>query len=656
MDFLWRHHAIILRALQRGSQVSLVFEALVRERAPHVVQRPRHLRAGRLDAAVLRQPRNRDRERLRHVDEGRRHRTTEILREQHAPDRLPFFLRVFDVVAQAHRHVTQLTLALGDVADRAIHGAGVQAAGRQPGVGIHEGRQHAAHVLTETGDALTVNQALQSALVRLGALQVLLESRVPRLVAVTLQPQHVAEQFQALGRDAGEQLVILLAHGALRDGGALELGRQCHARPVRIPFAFVHSEEQTFAVLAHHIHGVFPEARQRHVASVHQVARLGGAIHHGVVQRHEAVALIRRRVGALANLGNQEFHGVAQGVLIQHAIPQAGEVLTQRAQHVGAGRHVDGAVNGRASFAVKADLVGRGVENRFQFFITPDHAGLEHCALKTGVDGLVELVFLHALPHAQHLGIKRAGAQHQVRLLVGRLVGVALLQVGHQHRLFLLVARPQQRALEQRLGDGLVVGRADRLLGKVAPRIHARQHARRAVGGVVRHQRHVINEALRGLEHRLEGRRALGQVAHGAHRLVPQGHGALCGERVRDALHGAVLELAHVGGAEEVVRLVAAEGQVPVLVLAGIAQLPQRRFKVIEGGPAIVGRQVDGALFEMDAAVHVGVIRHAHGNVDAVAPALVHVEILGADLVAVNRPALGGGQRLKRARLRANVA
>ena len=57
----------------------------------------------------------------------------------------------------------------------------------------------------------------------------------------------------------------------------------------------------------------------------------------------------------------------------------------------------------------------------------------------------------------------------------------------------------------------------------------------------------------------------------------------------------------------EVVRLFAAEGQIPVLVLAGVAQLPQRRLKFIKRIP-IIRRQVNCAFLEVRPTVDIGMV------------------------------------------------
>ena len=203
--------------MQGLGQVGLVAVA-----ASHVAQRAGQVSGGLAHAAVLAQPGHGDLEWLRHVDQCRRHRSAQVLREQHAAHGLAFLLRVLDVAAQAHGHVAQLALLLRDALDGLLQRARVQATGRQARIGIHEAGQHPAHVLAVAGDALAVDQALQRAVVVLGELQVGLESLVLRVGAIATQAQHVAELLQALRGDALEQLECLGAHGALGDGRAGE--------------------------------------------------------------------------------------------------------------------------------------------------------------------------------------------------------------------------------------------------------------------------------------------------------------------------------------------------------------------------------------------------------------------------------------------------
>ena len=199
MNLLRTDGAIFLAALegcvQRGVSGGL---------AGGILHRRRHL-LGRLgQAAKLRQPRHGHGERLRHVDHGRSHRAADVLGEQQAPDLLGFLDRVLDVFHQLGGLVLELSHALRDVVGRLHHFPGVHVLRGLTRVRVHEPGQNPAGILTETSDALALDQALHGAAGALCQLQVVLVG------AVVLQPQHVAEQSHRLGRHAGKQLVAFL--------------------------------------------------------------------------------------------------------------------------------------------------------------------------------------------------------------------------------------------------------------------------------------------------------------------------------------------------------------------------------------------------------------------------------------------------------------
>ena len=147
---------------------------------------------------------------------------------------------------------------------------------------------------------------------------------------------------------------------------------------------------------------------------------------------------------------------------------------------------------------------------------------------------------------------------------------MALLQILHQGRLAVLVAPPDQRALEQRFAHGLVVGGRNRLFLEVAQRLDTRQNARRHVGGIVGQHAHIVNVLAGCLVHRLEGRGALTQVAHGAHGLVPQRHLALVGKGLAQLVQGTVLELQNLGAAEHQIICIAFAIRCIALHLVGV--------------------------------------------------------------------------------------
>ena len=86
-----------------------------------------------------------------------------------------------------------------------------------------------------------MDQAAQRGTVGLGQAQIFLEGAVLRLAAGRIKPQHVAEEFQRLGRDAGEQPEGFVGQRALRDRAGTELGPQflsplvCLARRLERP-------------------------------------------------------------------------------------------------------------------------------------------------------------------------------------------------------------------------------------------------------------------------------------------------------------------------------------------------------------------------------------------------------------------------------------
>ena len=124
------------------------------------------------------------------------------------------------------------------------------------GVGVHEARQHPAHVFAVPGNALAVDQALERAMVVLGQLDVFLKRLVLRLVALALQAQHVAEQLQCLGSDASKQLIGLLAHGSRSHGGAGEHAAHLGRHLVGLAHRLKHAEILALAGGVHHVrHG-----------------------------------------------------------------------------------------------------------------------------------------------------------------------------------------------------------------------------------------------------------------------------------------------------------------------------------------------------------------------------------------------------------------
>ena len=168
--------------------------------------------------------------------------------------------------------------------------------------------------------------------------------------------------------------------------------------------------------------------------------------------------------------------GGAQIGRIHHRLAQMREIAPGQPQDIGARRGVDGAVNGRARLAVQLDLRRRQPKAALQLGIREHHASGIH------VIGL--------------------------------------------HQRAILAARVAERALEQGCGHGLAIGGAHGALAQIAPALQARQQARRKVGGVIGKVRHIVNELLRRLVNGLEQRLALGQIAHGAHRLVPPAYRA----------------------------------------------------------------------------------------------------------------------------------
>ena len=315
-------------------------------------------------------------ERLRHVHEGRSHRTAQVLRKQHAAHGLPFFLRVLDVVAQAHGHVAQLTHFLGDALNGGFHGARVQPLRTQPGIGVNEAGQHAAHVLAVAVDAFAVNQALQCAVVVLCQLQVGLESLVLRLAALAFQSQHGAEHLQAFRGDALEQLECLLAHGALRHGRALKHVAHLHGHLIGFANTLEHTEILALAIGIHHVHRVFTKARQRRIALFHQLSGRLIAIDHRIVDIHQAVGHIRVGAGFFLQGVHHQVKGILQTLLLQHHGAHTGKLIAQQAQHVGAGRHVQAAVDGSAGLLVQTHLLVAQLENFFQLFLAPDNTWL----------------------------------------------------------------------------------------------------------------------------------------------------------------------------------------------------------------------------------------------------------------------------------------
>ena len=392
-------------------------------------------------------------------------------------------------------------------------------------------------------------------MVVLRQLQVFLERLIPGFVALGAQAQHVSEHFQTLGRDALEQLVGLLAHGARGHGGPRERAGHAHPHLVCLAHGLEHPEILALARGIHHVHGVPPKARQRRVAFGHQLLRAFVAVHHLVVQRHQPVGLVRVAPGVILERAGQHLHRVSQGGLLQHSITHRRVLIAQSAQHVSPRGHVNRAVDSGPRLLVQAHLVVRQAEHALELVGGPDHAGLEHLPLESGIHARLELRQRQPTPHLQNAGFDALGGQHQLRLVVGRHAGVLGRQIVGQHWLPIHVAAPHQRALEQWARQCLVVLGADGLLGQVAPGIHARQQAGGKVGGIVRQQGHIIDEPLGRLEHRLECRGALRQMAHGAHRLVPQRHLAGVAQRLLNLVQCRRLHFLQLAAAEN--RLVA---------------------------------------------------------------------------------------------------
>ncbi len=161
------------------------------------------------------------------------------------------------------------------------------------------------------------------------------------------------------------------------------------------------------------------------------------------------------------------------------------------------------------------------------------------------------------------------------------------------------VTGPDERARKNRVADRLRVGGRERLLAVLADDVghvfQLRQQRRRQVGGDDGKARDVADEALHGLVDGRERRLALGQVVHGADRLVPPVDLARTIEQVAHAVIGGQAQRGHVvaGAGEALEHAGATERGAALIGDAGRARLQSRedtlnqraRFFVLDGPP-----------------------------------------------------------------------
>ena len=194
---------------------------------------------------------------------------------------------------------------LRDSLDGGVHVAKVPVAGRQPGVAGDEGCQHARHVLGEAFHALALDEPLHCRAVRNGLLQI-------RLEALALgHAEHPREHLRGLRRHALEHLVRVLRSNAARNGVVRVFLGQNFRRFLGLGLCLEHAEERTIrisviadhrlAVLVElrHIHDVLPEAHQRRIAFLLELADLVGLAGEAVTHGLQAIDLIGQFCGLL---------------------------------------------------------------------------------------------------------------------------------------------------------------------------------------------------------------------------------------------------------------------------------------------------------------------------------------------------------------------
>ena len=352
-------------------------------------------------------------------------------------------------------------MALGNGGNGVLQLARIHRLAARAGVGVDKAGQHPPHILRVAGNALAVNQALQGAVVVLGAAQIFLKRRIALLIARRLQPQHLPKQLRRLRRQPLEHLKLALRERALRNLALRKLLRQRDARQIALAAAFIHAEIQPLArFLVHHIQCVAPKARQRRVAPVLQLHHIGGAICHILAQRRQHLgARWRLLCCRIQRAGNGLARGRQRG-RIQHLLPQPFELLLaplarHQAQHICARRHLKAAVNGSARLAIQADLLIAQPEVLAQLRRTEHHARAQHLLLKARIHRLVVHLLTHPFPRAQHIGVKQAMPQQQPAFFMRAQPGVLRLQVIKPGHLAVHIARPRQRAFKQRRGHRL---------------------------------------------------------------------------------------------------------------------------------------------------------------------------------------------------------
>ena len=184
---------------------------------------------------------------------------------------------------------------LRDSLDGGVHVAKVPVAGRQPGVAGDEGCQHARHVLGEAFHALALDEPLHCRAVRNGLLQI-------RLKALALgHAEHPREHLRGLRRHALEHLVRVLRSNAARNGVVRVFLGQNFRRFLGLGLCLEHAEERTIrisviadhrlAVLVElrHIHDVLPEAHQRRIAFLLELADLVGLARERITKRNQFI-------------------------------------------------------------------------------------------------------------------------------------------------------------------------------------------------------------------------------------------------------------------------------------------------------------------------------------------------------------------------------
>ncbi|MCY1166344.1 hypothetical protein D9M73_62720 [compost metagenome] len=175
------------------------------------------------------------------------------------------------------------------------------------------------------------------------------------IVAASLKPQHFTEQFHRLRAHAGEELVFLVAHGALADRGIGEVGAHLAGHFVGLGFRLEQPEVHPLPVLVHHVERIGAKAGQRRVAPVHQIPGAVGLVDHAagrVLQNAGAFTALAQLQQVVAQQHGRGVH-VAHG---QRLFAHLFHVGTAEAHHVGH-RHVGQAlIGGRAELVVKLHL------------------------------------------------------------------------------------------------------------------------------------------------------------------------------------------------------------------------------------------------------------------------------------------------------------